>query len=205
MANCLCCYWFLNSSRCIFPFLPDRHYQSGRNIRNHISKMKGHLSEKHSTSVRFSRKNHAGIESPVFDLPQKSLHTGAFTHRSFYIEKPLHRAVFTNKRFYTQKFLHTETYFYITKNFLHANVFAQRVFCTETFLHTDTITRSNFYAQQLLTLYFLHKEILTHRSFYAGQFLHTHTFFAHRDFHFTHRSFYKDIFLHRAAFTHRRF
>jgi len=168
VANCLCCYWFLNSSRCIFPFLPDRHYQSGRNIRNHISKMKGHLSEKHSTSVRFSRKNHAGIESPVLDLPQKSLHTGAFTQSA--------ATLFTQTLFYTQTPLHTEVFTYRSlyiEQFLQTNAFTHRSFCTQKLIFTSPII---FYTQM-----FLHKEFFAQKHFYTQTPLHA-VFFTHSSF-----------------------
>ena len=54
----------------------------------------------------------------------KLLHTGAFTHRSFYTQKPLH-----TESFYTQKLC--------TQHLLHTGPFTHRSIYTQALLHTE--------------------------------------------------------------------
>ena len=124
-------------------------------------------------------------------LPQKLLHTEAFTHsKLLYTEafththERLHREAFTQRSFYTHKQAFTQRSFYTEKH-LHTEAFTHThtLFYTETLLHTEAFTnthkllhREAFTHTHIYKL--LHREAFTHRSFCAQKLLHKEDFAA---------------------------
>ena len=146
-------------------------------------------------------------------VPNKNLHTNAFTHGAFTqthfdTQTLWHTKAFTHKRFYTQTLLHTDAFthrrFY-TQTLLHTKAFTHRRFYTQTLLHADAFTRrcvlhthTRFHTQTLL-----HTDALTHKRFYTQTLLRADAFYT-RTRAFTHKRFYTQTRSHTNAFTHRR-
>ena len=147
-------------------------------------------------------------------VPNKNLHTNAFTHGAFTqthfdTQTLWHTKAFTHKRFYTQTLLHTDAFthrrFY-TQKLLHTDGFTHRRFYTQTLLHADAFyTRTHaFTHKRFYTQTRWHTNAFTHRRFYAQmRFTHAHAL-SHTNA-FTHRRVHTQTLLHTDAFTHRRF
>ena len=157
---------------------------------------------------------------------QKLLHTGSFTHKSFYTEEPLHRATCTQQLLHRALLIQLQTLLSTESTFLHKS----RGFYAQKLLHTEAGTRRSLNKHKLV-----HREALTrlpvHRAAldtdtFTGAFTHTHIHtqkpsHTHTDActnrFFTNRYAQKALFtkkqrnfytqnmhkpLHRAAFTH---
>ena len=132
-------------------------------------------------------------------LPQKPLHTEAFTQSSSYTQKRLDREVFIHRSFDTVQRLH--------RGLLHIDALTQSSFYTQKPLHTEAFTQSSFTHRSFYTKQLLRKGAFPQGSLYTEQPLHRHV--VTQESLYTERSFYTRQPLHKGLsdtdpFTQRR-